>query len=252
MGPSKASNATLFRWRDDGQSIDYITGAGPHGAAGTLERVTLAGVRSVIRQLPPVPQGPGGTTGGYRLVSDTFVALGKDYTEAPGDSSFLAIVDTRTGATRAYLERFAYWQLFVATASELSPDGKWLAFGSGGQKDNKSMPQWAITSLDGKTVRLLGEPMGCDAWPVQWLPDSRALLAVGVQSCDAYSADLYVVPIDGSPARRVGVRADNAGVALTADGRSLLVGEYGRSPTSIVALDLTEALARAPRTTGKN
>ena len=252
VGPARASNMTLFRWRADGQSIDYITGTDPHGAGGTLERVTLSGTHSVIRKLPWVPQGQNGTTGGYRLLNDTLVALGKDYTEVPGDSSFLAIVDTRTGATRAHLNRFAYWQLWMTTAGELSPDGKWLAFGSGGQKDNKTIPQWAITSLDGKTVRLLGEPMGCDAWPVQWLPDSRALLAIGAQSCDPYNAEWYVVPIDGSPARRVGVPALNAGVALTSDGSSLLVAEYGRSPTSIVALDLTEALAKAPRTTGKN
>jgi hypothetical protein len=252
MGPSRASNLTLFRWRDDSRSIDFITGAEPHGAAATLERVSLTGARSVIRKLPWVPQGPNGTTGGYRLLSDSLVALGKDYTEAPGDSSFLTIVDIRTGATRAYLSRFAYWQLFRATATELSPDGKWLAFGSGGQKDNKTIPQWAITSLDGKTVRLLGEPMACDAWPIQWLPDSRALIAVGVSSCDPFNADVYVVPIDGSPARRLGVSPLNAGFALTSDGRSLLVGEYGRSPTSIVALNLSKALAGAARTSGKN
>jgi Tol biopolymer transport system component len=252
MGPARAGNMTLFRWRADGQSIEYITGTDPHGAAGALERVTLGGARSVIRKLPSVPQGANGTTGGYRLLDDSLVALGKDYTTVPGDSSFLAIVDTRTGATRARLERFAYWQLFKATTGELSPDGKWLAFGSGGQKDTKTIPQWAITSLDGRTVRLLGEPMGCDAWPVEWLPDSRALLAIGVQSCDPYNAELYVVPIDGSPARRVPIPTSNSGVALTADGHSLLVGEYDRSPTSIVALDLTQALANAPRTTGKN
>jgi Tol biopolymer transport system component len=252
IGPARASNATLFRWRTDGQSIDYITGTSQQGTAGILERVTLAGARSVIRKLPSVPQGPGGTTSGYRLLNDSLVALGHDYTETPGDSSFLAIVDTRTGATRAFLNRFAYWQLFAATSGELSPDGKWVAFGSGGQKDNKTIPQWAITSLDGKTVRLLGEPMACDAWPVQWLPDSRALLAVGVSSCDPYSADLYVVPIDGTPARRLTLPKPTAGSALTPDGRSLVVGVYDRFSTSLVALDVAKALGANAAQSGKS
>ena len=257
LGPAKLSNATLFRWRSDGRSIDYITGTTPRGTAASLERVTLTGAHSVVRKLPAASQGQGGTTGGYRLLDDSLVAIARDYTETPGDSSYLVIVDTRTGTTRAFINRFAYWQLFASPQGELSPDGKWLAFGSGGLKDNRPVPQWAITSLDGKTVRLLGEPMGCDAWPVAWLPDSRGLIAVGAQSCDAFTPEVYVVPIDGSPARRLSV-PENGGTTVTPDGRSLIVAADDGGPWSIVALDITKALterasqAGKPRTSGKN
>ena len=99
--------------------------------------------------------------------------------------------------------------------------------------------------------------MGCDAWPVAWLPDSRGLIAVGAQSCDAFTPEVYVVPIDGSPARRLSV-PENGGTTVTPDGRSLIVAADDGGPWSIVALDITKALterasqAGKPRTSGKN
>lgn len=248
LGPARRSNSVLFRWRSDGASIDYITGAAPNGGNTSLERVKVSGNHTFIRKLASVPHGQS-TDGGYRLLNDSLVAIGRDYPKTPGDSSYLAIVDVSTGANRTFINRFAYWEM-GDNMSVLSPDGKWLAFGSGGQKENQTRPQWAITSLDGKTVRLLGEPMSCDAFPHQWLPDSRALIAFGVQSCDDYRPEAYVVPIDGGPARHLSL-PESSGATVTPDGRSILVAAVDGSSTSLIAIDVTKALAGKSQQAGK-
>jgi len=240
LGTARLSHSVLFRWRSDGQSIDVITGTEPHGGpAPSLERVTLNGGRSLIRTLPSVPQG-NATDGGYRLLDDTLIAIARDYSPTDRDSSYLKIIDARTGATQTFLDRVAYWAN-GSNRNMLSPDGKWVAFGSVGPKDNKQHPEWAITSLDGKTVRLLGEPMLCDAWPHQWLPNSKALIAYGAASCDEWREELYVVPIDGGPARHIPL-PNNHGVSLTPDGRSLLVAALEPRTMALVALDVRKAI----------
>jgi len=249
FGPARPSDAVLFRWRSDARSIDYITGTTAHaGGAPTLERVTLSGEHTVIRKLPAVPQGMG-TDGGFRLLNDSLIAVGRDYSKVPTDSQYLEVIDSRTGATRAFVNRFAYWQM-RNTANMLSPDGKWLAFGSGGQKDGQTHPQWTITSLDGKAVRALGEPMLCDAWPVQWLPDSRAFIAAAVPACDHYHIEYYVVPIDGGAARHLNVPNDY-GITVTPDGRGLLISAFGSRSMSLVSLDLSKAIGAAVIQAGK-
>ena len=248
LGSARPSDRGVFRWRSDSRSIDYVTGTAAHGgAAPTLERVTLNGERTVIRKLPAVPHGAG-TNGGYRLLDDSLIAIGRDYSKVPTDSQYLAIIDSRTGATRAFINRFAYWNMRYNT-SVLSPDGKWVAFGSGGQKDGQTHPQWTIASVDGKTVRSLGEPMLCDAWPEQWLPDSRAFLAAGVPSCDHYHVEHYIVPVDGSPVRHLTV-PDDFGTTVTPDGRGLLVSAFGPKSMSLIALDVNKAIAGGAVQTG--
>ena len=231
----------MFRWRADGRSIDYVTGTTSQGSvAPILERVTLSGEHTVIRKLPAAPQAAS-TNGGYRLLDDSLIAIGRDYSKTPTDSQYLAVIDLRTGARVTFVNRFAYWNMRYNT-NVLSPDGKWIAFGSGGQKDGKTYPQWTLTSVDGKTVRLLGEPMMCDAWPEQWLPDSRAFLAAGVASCDQYKVEHYIVPIDGGPARHLTV-PDDYGMTITPDGRGLLVSAFGPKSMSLIAIDVNKAIA---------
>ena len=249
FGPARPSDVGLFRWRSDGRSIDYITGTAAHsGGAPALERVTLSGEHTVIRKLPVVPQGAS-TDGGYRLLDDSLIAIGRDYSKVPTDSQYLAVIDIRTGATRAFVNRFAYWQM-RNKASMLSPDGKWLAFGSGGQKDGQTHPQWTIASLDGKTVRPLGEPMLCDAWPVEWMPNARAFIAAGVASCDHYHIEYYVVPIDGGAVRHLKVPGDY-GLTVTPDGRGIVLSAFGARSMSLIALDLNKAIAGSAVQAGK-
>jgi Tol biopolymer transport system component len=256
VGPARWSNRGLFRWRSDARSIDYVTGTVMHaGGAPTLERVTLSGEQTVVRKLPVVPQGVG-TDGGYRLLNDSLIAIGRNYSKVPTDSQYLAIINTRTGATRAFVNQFAFWNM-RSNANALSPDGKWVAFGSGGEKDGKMHPQWTITSDDGKTVRPLGEPMPCNAWPEQWLPDSRAFLAGGIACGGRYHIEHYLVPIDGSPVRHLTV-PDDYGITLTPDGRGLLVSALGLRSMSLIALDVNKAIggdavqAGSARKPGKN
>jgi Tol biopolymer transport system component len=242
------SNAVLFRWRADGQAIDYVTGAPPHGGPTSLERVTLDGSHSVIRSLPTVPHGPS-TDGGYRLLNDSLIAIGRDFPKNSGDSSYLELLNLRTGASPLLITKPAYWQMGTSF-NILSPDGKWIAIGSTGMKDNQPRPQWAVLSIDGKTTRLLGETMPCDAWPYQWLPGSRSLIAYGVQSCDSYEAELYVVPIDGGPARHLPTPA-NLGLTLTPDGRNVLVAAFEAESTSIIAVDVAKAMSDRAEQAGK-
>jgi len=215
----------------------------------------LSGEHTVVRKLPTVPQGVG-TDGGYRLLNDSLIAIGRNYSKVPTDSQYLAIIDTRTGATRAFVNQFAFWNM-RSSANVLSPDGKWVAFGSGGEKDGKMHPQWTITSEDGKTVRSLGDPMPCNAWPEQWLPDSRAFLAGGVACGGRYHIEHYLVPIDGSPVRHLTV-PDGYGGTLTPDGRGVLVSAFGRRSMSLIALDVNKAIAGgavqagSARKSGKN
>ena len=253
LGPARRGNVVLYRWHSDSKSIDFVSGADPHGAPTApvaYERVALDGTRSMIHKLPSVPHGSA-TDGGYRLLNDSLIAIGRDHSPDGKDSSYLKIVDARTGETRTFINRFAYW-LAGQNANILSPDGKWVAFGSGGMKDGKTHPQWAIASLDGKTVRLLGEPMLCDAWPDEWLPDSKALFGRGAASCDKWQPEVYILPIDGGPARHLSVPDNNGGPALSHDGRSLLISAQDPMSSTLVSLDVRMALGARAEQAGKS
>ena len=215
----------------------------------SLERVTLDGTHSVIRSLPAVPHGPS-TDGGYRLLNDSLIAIGRDFPKKPGDSSYLALLNLRTGDQPSLDHQGRPIGRWGTNFDVLSPDGNWIAIGSTGMKDNQPRPQWAVVSIDGKTTRLLGETMPCDAWPYQWLPGSRSLIAYGVQSCDHYEPELYVVPIDGGPARHLPTPG-NVGVTLMPDGRNLLVATVEANTASIVAVDATKAMSGRAEQAGK-
>lgn len=246
LGRAKWSNATLFRWHSDGQSIEYITTDSAHAAS--LERVTLSGNHSVVTKLPVARQG-NATDGGYRLLNDSLIAIGRN-PRTDSDSAYLAIVDSRTGTIRTVINKPALWQL-SDNSSILSPDGKWIAFGSRGRKDDQPYYEWTVASLDGKMVRAIGERMvlpcmGTNFYglsvPHQWLPDSRSLIALGVPSCGS-NLQVYVVPIDGSPARHLAMPTDySPDVTLTPDGRRLLVASIKEGSMSIVAVDASAML----------
>jgi len=221
--------ATLYRWRDNGAAIDFITGTSVDGkSSAQVQRVTLAGAQSVVRSLPSAPQG-NGTDGGYRLVSDNLVIIGTDKS--------LIAVPLPAGEPRTLAAHPAFWMTTIPR-SLLSPDGRWIAFGSVGIKDGVKKPQWAIASVDGTEFRLLGAPMGCDAFPFEWLRDSRALIALGAPSCENFHWETNIVPIDGGPSRSVSVPI-NSGYTLTPDSQSLLVAAQGQAAGSIVTYDVS-------------
>jgi Tol biopolymer transport system component len=220
--------ATLYRWRDNGSAIDFITGTSPDGkSAAQVRRVTLSGTESVVRSLPSAPQG-NGTDGGYRLISDSLVIVGTDKS--------LIGVPLPAGEPRTLAAHSAFWDTTLPR-SLLSPDGRWIAFGSVGIKDGVKKPQWAIASVDGTEFRLLGAPMGCDAVPSEWIRDSRALLAFGAPSCENFHWETDIVPIDGGPSHNVNV-PENTGYTLTPDSRSLLVAAEEQASGSIVTYDV--------------
>jgi Tol biopolymer transport system component len=241
IGRGWRADPTLFRWRSDGKAIDFVYGATPHAETPvSLRRVTLDGTVSLVRPLPLVVQG-GNSDGGYRLVDDSLVLIGTD--PAPnlgGDTASLKLMNVMTGKMRFVLQHGAYWQ--VSLPRDLwSPDGKWIAFGSAGAPKK---PQLAITSMDGSTFRLLGSPMGCDVWPIEWLPDSRSFLGFTRESCSEWRPATYIVPIDGSTPRHLPVPS-NQGVTVTPDGRSLLVAAEDPKTASIVSFNLSDLLSKA-------
>jgi Tol biopolymer transport system component len=258
LGPARWSNATLFRWRSDGQAIDYIHGASALAVAPSLERVTLTGQRSTVTTLPAAVQG-NGTDGGYRLLNDSLIAIGRN-PRTDKDSGYLAIVDARTGVTRTVIPKGAYWNL-SDNSSILSPDGKWVAFGSRRRMETQTYYEWTIASLDGKAVRVLGNPIALpcmqhnfygQSLPNEWLPDSRGLIVKGVPSCESAHQQVYIVPIDGTPARHVPIpTAWDPDITLTPDGHSLLAATINGGSMNIVAVDMSKALAPSATQAGK-
>jgi len=210
-----------------------------------LRRVTLAGTQSLVRSLPTAFQGEN-TDPGYRLVNDTLVIIGKSISGHNLHPTYEVVaVPVPAGDPHVLTNHGAYWQV-GSTRDVASPDGKWIALGSIGVRDGKTVPQWAVTSTDGATFRLLGSTMGCDAWPEHWLPDSRAFVAVGVDSCDDWRGDdRYIVPVDGSPAKRINV-PPNQGYAVTPDGRSLLVAVNDAKIGSLIAFDVSKVIGASP------
>ena len=87
--------------------------------------------------------------------------------------------------------------------------------------------------------------MDCDAWPQQWMPDSRAFIAAGVESCDDWRRDTFIVPIDGSPARRLAL-PPNHGYTITPDGRNVLVAADDPKVGSLVAYGLSTIIGASP------
>ncbi len=241
LGVARGANSVLYRWRSDGKSLDYIPGTSTahDGAAAELHRVTLTGAETVVRSLPVARQGDA-TDGGYRLINDALLVVGYDAKEGT-----LQAVPIPGGEPRMLGAHPAYWNNSRAE-SLISPDGKWIAAGSVGLKDGVKKPQWAIFSTDGKTFRLLGSAMGCDAWPVQWLPDSRSLVGVGADSCQDWSEETFLIAIDGSPARHITL-PPNQGYTLTPDGRSLLVAVDDKKIASIISVDVPKLVGTTVR-----
>jgi len=213
---------SLYRWRSDGKAIDFIQWPVAHVDQGVeVRRVTLAGVQSLVRTLPPVSRNK--TWGSqYRLHDDT-----------------LALASTPTGQLALPLPQGPPRLLagHEAYAGLVSPDGKWVAFGSSA---NHNGYQWAVASTDGKVFRLLGPVMGCDAWPTQWLPDSRAIIGAG-ENCTDFLDEAFIVPIDGSAATHISL-PPNESFRLTPDGKSLLVAATDRHLGSIIAFDLSKVI----------
>ena len=188
------------------------------------------------------------TDGGYRLLNDSLIAIARDFPKAARDSSYLELLNLRTGANPLLITKPAYWQMGRTSRSLARRKSDCHRLGR--DERQSAAPQWAVVSIDGKTTRLLGETMPCDAWPFQWLPGSRSLIAFGVQSCDRYEPELYVVPIDGGPARHLPTPG-NVGVTLMPDGRSLLVAAVEANTASIVAVDATKAMSGRAEQAGK-
>ncbi len=204
-----------YGWHSDSRSIDYVGDAIPGRPAVDVRRVTLSGVRSVVRALP--------TSDGadhFLFVSDSLLLI------ARRNETGLLAVPLPGGEPRTLVasEPFSVFNLSYRH-NPVSPDGKWVAIGTA--RNTAKKPQWAIVSLDGKEFRLLGSVMQCDVWAGQWLPDSRGFIGEGASTCDPWNPELFVVPIDGGPARRIALPANqergNGGVfQLTPDGKRVL------------------------------
>jgi Tol biopolymer transport system component len=225
--------STGYRWRDDGKAIDVLQGKLATGRAlPEVHRITMSGARSVVRVLPASDNDNNGPT---QLISDSIVIVGmKDR---------LLAVPLPTGNPRVVYS--GSWS--SPPNSALSPDKNWVAFEIGAANGHSA--QIAIASLDGKTVRKLGLTKGCDVMPSHWLPGNRGMVAWGADSCNNWVEEHFFVPLDGSPAQPV-TMPDHSFYTLMPDGKQLLVGVDDPKIGTIMAFDLSKALA-APVQAGK-
>jgi Tol biopolymer transport system component len=123
---------------------------------------------------------------------------------------------------------------------KLSPDGKSLALTVPGLKTGDS---WAVMSLDGKTLRRIGNEMDafCGGGINQWTSNGKRILAWGAHSCDDWREEPFLIDLDAGTATRVmlptGVSEDD-GVTLVPNGKEVLVSASKPSMGHLVSLDL--------------
>ena len=123
---------------------------------------------------------------------------------------------------------FSYYQ---QTPLSWSPDGKLLAYTD--LRDGV-----AVSLLDvatGRSRRLRDPSPDC---PLSWIPAFSTDAASVAVACFVSNAvvDLFVVPVAGGPARRVGRElGDVEGLLWAADGRSLVFTSYGRGLARVAA-----------------
>jgi Tol biopolymer transport system component len=220
MQSLKPSNAAHFRWRSDSKAIDYIVGTSTLGDSPVeLRRVTLAGTQSMIRSLPPSPQGES-TDPGYRLVNDTLVIIGKSITahDLHPENEVIA-VPIPSGEPHVLTSHGAYWMV-SETRDIASPDGKWIALGSIGSRTARA---FRSGRLHPQAVRRFG----CSAR--QWIatrgPSSGCPTAERLSPRALRAATIGAVT--HSSFRSMAVRQDVSHYRRTTATRSLLMdGTY--------------------------
>src|SRR3989440_4187424 len=112
--------------------------------------------------------------------------------------------------------------LKVVSDPQLSPDGRWVAYGvtEYSLKDNRGTGRiWLAELATGQTRRLTEGP-GSDRQP-RWSPDGTTLAVVSTRQ---HGPQLWVLPIAGGEARRVTNLADGVSDPLwLPDGKGLIV-----------------------------
>lgn len=220
-----------FRWRSDGNAIDVVQDAANPGAQTVeLRRIATSGDQTVVRVLPPLSHRDE-RGGGYRLINDTLALI--------GSHTGVVAVPLARGEPRILTNHEGAWWMKDNSEPVMSPDGRWAMLGASAANGEEHS---AIVSMDGKTFRLLGPPMNCDAFPLQWLPDSRSLIGLGADSCHDYHLDAFIIPIDGGPATRIALPENRGGFKLTPDGKSLVVPAISERIGSVVVFDLSKTL----------
>lgn len=111
----------------------------------------------------------------------------------------------------------------VESDPQLSPDGKWLAFGSN-RSGNFAV---YVVSVDGGTpTRLTWHPAPC--YPKAWTPDSKQILYTSTRDTAPVGfSRLWLVSVEGGPSQLVSHQWGND-AAFSPDGKKLIVDRMDR------------------------
>lgn len=234
--------AFTFRWRSDSRGIQYIY-AGPvqprEALTFDIRQSDLAGHENLVRRLefsnPP----------GYpilenlHLISDSLAFLGAMGAPNRADSIMIVPLSNAPIRTIYHGKTSRTGNLTV----KLAPDGRWLALTVPGIKTGDS---WVIMSLDGKTMRRLGNEMDafCGGGISKWSEDGRRILAWGAKSCSDWVEEPYIIDVDAGTVTAVPMAKSLAREDwwLMPNGRDLLVQETKPMIGHIVSLDLAPVM----------
>jgi dipeptidyl aminopeptidase/acylaminoacyl peptidase len=248
----------FVRWLDTGQTV-RVTGLpdSPQNLAWSPDGRRIAYLMNVpddgpqLGSAPPKPEGANWAKPLQVIDKVTYRADGAGYLKPGFDKIFM--VDADGGAPRQ-LSFGAYFD----GPPEWTPDGRAIVFSANRNAD------WEVAGRESEIYRLdigtgsltpLTSRKGPDAGP-EVSPDGRSIAFIGYDDTPKAfeQSHIYVMPVNGGPARRVapGLDRDIQQIEWGPDGRSVIVGyeENGSSNVARVGLDgsvrvLTRAAAAA-------
>ena len=116
----------------------------------------------------------------------------------------------------------------------VSPDGRWIASTQGESAGARSVVLVPVTGGDTRALLRVDPPVGIFQ-SIVWAADSRSLLVLKAFRLDRSASELWQVPIDGAPARK-----------LDFDARRVLLGGVGRMRLHPDGQQLTYVSGRYP------
>ena len=235
----------FVRWMDSGQTV-RVTGLpdSPQSLAWSPDGRRIAYLMNVpddgpkLGSAPPKPEGANWAKPLQVIDKVTYRADGAGYLQPGFDKIFM--VDADGGAPRQ-LSFGAYFD----GPPEWTPDGQAIIFSANRNED------WELAGRESEIYRLdirsgaltaLTSRKGPDGGP-EVSPDGRSIAFIGFDDTPkAYEqSHLYVMPVNGGPARRIapGLDRNIDQVEWAPDGRGLIVAyeEDGSSTVARVGLD---------------
>jgi len=135
--------------------------------------------RRLVQESPSASSGATWSPDGKRIVYERREDKGADLyvADADGQNEVRVTNDADSGIHNG--------------ASTISPDGRWIAFHSGGESSTAIV----VTAIDGTNRRTIIS--GSDNWFPRWSPDGRWLVYCAIAPGEGGNVDVLAVPIEG-------------------------------------------------------